>query len=195
MGPNFSGAAIQMVIKSPPEEAHCTRNDAKVETFSENNDENFCASFPLWDISNRIVHKNNNEAFLAFSLQEGEVDCWPLACPTLSCDYSATLEGECCPRCVSDPCLADSITYDIRKTCLDSSGVSRLSGSVWTMAGSPCTTCKCKVTGCPGDNHSSHNCQRKLAGGQSLRFLNAQVPRAMVETEVAFTSHRRSMSE
>uniref|UniRef100_G1Q3C8 VWFC domain-containing protein n=2 Tax=Myotis lucifugus TaxID=59463 RepID=G1Q3C8_MYOLU len=75
---------------------------------------------------------------------EGEVDCWPLACPTLSCEYSATLEGECCPRCVSDPCLADSITYDIRKTCLDSSGVSRLSGSVWTMAGSPCTTCKCK---------------------------------------------------
>ncbi|XP_076399414.1 protein kinase C-binding protein NELL1 isoform X3 [Peromyscus maniculatus bairdii] len=75
---------------------------------------------------------------------EGEADCWPLACPSLSCEYTAIFEGECCPRCVSDPCLADNIAYDIRKTCLDSSGVSRLSGAVWTMAGSPCTTCKCK---------------------------------------------------
>lgn len=144
----LSGATVQMVIKSTLEEAHWTHNGAKVGTFSGNNDENHCASSPL--LCNRIVHKNNDEAFLAFSLQEGEVDCWPLPCPTLSCEYSATLEGDCCPRCVSDPCLADSITYDIRKTCLDSSGVSRLSGSVWTMAGSPCTTCKCKVTGCPG---------------------------------------------
>ncbi|KAM4845745.1 protein kinase C-binding protein NELL1 isoform 2-T2 [Thomomys bottae] len=75
---------------------------------------------------------------------EGEVDCWPLSCPNLSCEYTATSEGECCPRCVSDPCLADNMIYDIRKTCLDGSGVSRLSGAVWTMAGSPCTTCKCK---------------------------------------------------
>ncbi|XP_053122617.1 protein kinase C-binding protein NELL1 isoform X7 [Hemicordylus capensis] len=75
---------------------------------------------------------------------EGEVDCWPLACPTLNCDYTAISEGECCPHCVSDPCLADNVTYDIRKTCLDGYGISRLSGSVWTMTGSPCTTCKCK---------------------------------------------------
>uniref|UniRef100_A0A670IFN9 Neural EGFL like 1 n=1 Tax=Podarcis muralis TaxID=64176 RepID=A0A670IFN9_PODMU len=76
---------------------------------------------------------------------EGEVDCWPLACPTLTCDFTAISEGECCPRCVSDPCLADNITYDIRKTCQDGYGIARLSGSVWTMLGSPCTTCKCKV--------------------------------------------------
>ncbi|XP_039109210.1 protein kinase C-binding protein NELL1-like [Hyaena hyaena] len=75
---------------------------------------------------------------------EGEVDCWPLTCPSLSCEYTAMLEGECCPRCVSDPCLADNLAYDIRKTCLDAHGISRLSGAVWTMAGSPCTTCKCK---------------------------------------------------
>ncbi|KAH0517243.1 Protein kinase C-binding protein NELL1 [Microtus ochrogaster] len=76
---------------------------------------------------------------------EGEADCWPLACPSLSCEYTAIFEGECCPRCVSDPCLADNIVYDIQKTCLDSSGVSRLNGAVWTMAGSPCTSCKCKA--------------------------------------------------
>ncbi|KAF2979319.1 hypothetical protein EK904_012486 [Melospiza melodia maxima] len=76
---------------------------------------------------------------------EGEVDCWPLQCPTLSCEYTAISEGECCPHCVSDPCLADNITYDIRKTCPDGYGITRLSGAVWTMVGSPCTTCKCKV--------------------------------------------------
>uniref|UniRef100_A0A493TZ70 Neural EGFL like 1 n=1 Tax=Anas platyrhynchos platyrhynchos TaxID=8840 RepID=A0A493TZ70_ANAPP len=75
---------------------------------------------------------------------EGEVDCWPLLCPNLNCEYTAISEGECCPHCVSDPCLADNITYDIRKTCLDGYGITRLSGAVWTMVGSPCTTCKCK---------------------------------------------------
>ncbi|XP_073434408.1 protein kinase C-binding protein NELL1 isoform X4 [Dendrobates tinctorius] len=74
----------------------------------------------------------------------GEVDCWPLSCASLSCEYTAMSEGECCPHCVDDPCLADNITYDIKKTCEDSHGVIRLSGSVWTMSGSPCTTCKCK---------------------------------------------------
>uniref|UniRef100_A0A8C6VKN0 Neural EGFL like 1 n=1 Tax=Naja naja TaxID=35670 RepID=A0A8C6VKN0_NAJNA len=76
---------------------------------------------------------------------EGEVDCWPLACPALNCDYTTMSEGECCPHCVSDPCLADNGIYDIQKTCLDDYGITRLSGSVWTMLGSPCTTCKCKV--------------------------------------------------
>ncbi|XP_071975037.1 protein kinase C-binding protein NELL1 isoform X2 [Engystomops pustulosus] len=75
---------------------------------------------------------------------DGEVDCWPLSCPALSCEYTAMSEGECCPHCVDDPCLADNITYDIKKTCEDNHGVTRLSGSVWTMSGSPCTTCKCK---------------------------------------------------
>ncbi|XP_061101166.1 protein kinase C-binding protein NELL1-like isoform X2 [Conger conger] len=75
---------------------------------------------------------------------DGEVDCWPLACPVLPCEYTSMQEGECCPRCVTDPCVADNIAYDIRKTCLDTSGLTRLSGSVWTAPGSPCTTCKCK---------------------------------------------------
>ncbi|XP_063802445.1 protein kinase C-binding protein NELL1 isoform X3 [Pseudophryne corroboree] len=74
----------------------------------------------------------------------GEVDCWPLGCPAISCEYTAISEGDCCPHCVDDPCLADNIAYDIRKTCLDSHGITRLAGSAWTMPGSPCTTCKCK---------------------------------------------------
>ncbi|ELW67375.1 Protein kinase C-binding protein NELL1 [Tupaia chinensis] len=121
-----------------------------------------CQQCRCLDFGNKIVHKSNDDAILIFSPQEGEVDCWPLTCPSLGCEYTAILEGECCPRCVSDPCLADNITYDIRKSCLDSSGVSRLSGSVWTMAGSPCTTCKCKVIGSPKDIQALNSSQQTL---------------------------------
>lgn len=73
------------------------------------------------------------------------MDCWPLVCPVLLCEYTAVAEGECCPRCVADPCLADNLSYDIRQTCQDPAGVVRLSGDKWHMPNSPCTTCKCKV--------------------------------------------------
>uniref|UniRef100_A0AAQ5YNU9 Neural EGFL like 1 n=1 Tax=Amphiprion ocellaris TaxID=80972 RepID=A0AAQ5YNU9_AMPOC len=79
---------------------------------------------------------------------EGEVDCWPLVCPVLMCEYTAVAEGECCPRCVTDPCLADNLLYDIRQTCKDPAGVARLSGDTWHMPKSPCTTCKCKLFCC-----------------------------------------------
>uniref|UniRef100_A0A673Z6N1 Neural EGFL like 1 n=1 Tax=Salmo trutta TaxID=8032 RepID=A0A673Z6N1_SALTR len=78
---------------------------------------------------------------------EGKVDCWPLACPVLACKYSALVEGECCPHCVTDPCLADNIANDIRQTCQDPAGITRLSSATWPMPGSPCTTCKCKKDG------------------------------------------------
>ncbi|KAM9302405.1 protein kinase C-binding protein NELL1 [Gastrophryne carolinensis] len=94
----------------------------------------------------KVYHSGDN---WTYSCQQcrclaGEVDCWPLSCPSLSCEYTAVPEGECCPHCVEDPCAADNITYDIRKTCQDSQGLTRLSGSVWTMAGTLCTTCICK---------------------------------------------------
>ncbi|KAL7854376.1 hypothetical protein SRHO_G00165660 [Serrasalmus rhombeus] len=76
--------------------------------------------------------------------EEGEVDCWPLSCPVLPCEYTAVLDGECCPRCVSDPCLADNFAFDIRQTCRDPMGITRLSGAVWTTPTAPCTTCTCK---------------------------------------------------
>lgn len=93
----------------------------------------------------KVYHSGDN---WTYSCQQcrclaGEVDCWPLSCPTLSCEYSAITDGECCPHCVDDPCAAD-INYDIQKTCQDSQGATRLSGSVWTMSGTPCTTCICK---------------------------------------------------
>lgn len=87
---------------------------------------------------NSIFHRS-------LCLQEGEVDCWPLVCPVLMCEYTAVAEGECCPRCVTDPCLADNLSYDIRQTCQDPAGIVRLSGDTWHMPNSPCTTCQCKV--------------------------------------------------
>uniref|UniRef100_A0A7M4EQJ7 Protein kinase C-binding protein NELL1 n=1 Tax=Crocodylus porosus TaxID=8502 RepID=A0A7M4EQJ7_CROPO len=103
----------------------------------------------------KLYHSGDNWTYSCQQCRclEGEVDCWPLLCPNPNCEYTAISEGECCPHCVSDPCLADNITYDIQKTCLDGYGITRLSGSVWTMVGSPCTTCKCKVLS--GSSHAT----------------------------------------
>ncbi|XP_062857994.1 protein kinase C-binding protein NELL2a [Trichomycterus rosablanca] len=75
---------------------------------------------------------------------QGEVDCWPLLCPPAPCDFTMVPEGECCPRCVSDPCLAQSIRNDITKTCEDEHGIMRFSGSSWVKHGTECTLCQCK---------------------------------------------------
>ncbi|TSK13402.1 Protein kinase C-binding protein NELL2 [Bagarius yarrelli] len=79
------------------------------------------------------------------SCQQGEVDCWPLLCPPVHCDFTMVPEGECCPRCVTDPCLAQSIRNDITKTCEDEHGILRFSGSSWVKHGTDCTLCQCKV--------------------------------------------------
>ncbi|XP_041447232.1 neural EGFL like 1 S homeolog isoform X2 [Xenopus laevis] len=94
----------------------------------------------------KVYHSGDNWTYSCQQCRclEGEVDCWPLACPVLTCDYTTISEGECCPHCVDDPCIAYSDPYDISKTCQDPQGITRLGGSVWTMVGSPCTTCKCK---------------------------------------------------
>lgn len=80
-----------------------------------------------------------------FSLQQGEVDCWPLPCPDVECEFSVLPENECCPRCVTDPCQADTIRNDITKTCLDEMNVVRFTGSSWIKHGTECTLCQCKV--------------------------------------------------
>ncbi|KAF2974635.1 hypothetical protein EK904_001502, partial [Melospiza melodia maxima] len=75
---------------------------------------------------------------------QGEVDCWPLPCPEVDCEFSVLPENECCPRCVSDPCQADTIRNDITKTCLDETNVVRFTGSSWIKHGTECTLCQCK---------------------------------------------------
>ncbi|KAK3533142.1 hypothetical protein QTP70_010179 [Hemibagrus guttatus] len=75
---------------------------------------------------------------------EGEVECVSLSCPVLLCNHSSVLEGECCPRCISDPCIDDAVTSDPRQTCRDPAGATRLSGATWSDPTAPCTTCTCK---------------------------------------------------
>ncbi|XP_031439105.1 protein kinase C-binding protein NELL2 [Clupea harengus] len=78
---------------------------------------------------------------------QGEVDCWPVSCPpVLDCEFTVVPEGEgeCCPRCVTDPCQADTVRNDITKTCTDEHGVTRFSGSAWTKHSTECTLCQCK---------------------------------------------------
>ncbi|XP_062403608.1 protein kinase C-binding protein NELL2-like [Sardina pilchardus] len=75
---------------------------------------------------------------------QGEVDCWPLSCPSVDCDFTMVPEGECCARCVTDPCQADTIRNDITKTCTDDHGITRFSGSSWVKHGTECTLCQCK---------------------------------------------------
>ncbi|XP_048883921.1 protein kinase C-binding protein NELL2-like isoform X1 [Brienomyrus brachyistius] len=75
---------------------------------------------------------------------QGEVDCWPLSCPPVDCEFTVVPEGECCPRCVADPCQADTIRNDITRTCTDEHGLVRFSGSSWIKRGTECTLCQCK---------------------------------------------------
>ncbi|XP_064200801.1 protein kinase C-binding protein NELL2a-like isoform X2 [Anguilla rostrata] len=75
---------------------------------------------------------------------QGEVDCWPLSCPPADCEFTAVPEGECCPRCVADPCQADAVRNDLTKTCADEHGVTRFSGSSWRRHRTECSLCHCK---------------------------------------------------
>uniref|UniRef100_A0A673Y3Q1 Neural EGFL like 2 n=1 Tax=Salmo trutta TaxID=8032 RepID=A0A673Y3Q1_SALTR len=77
---------------------------------------------------------------------QGQVDCWPLLCPHVDCEFTVVPEGECCARCVTDPCQADTIRNNITKTCMDEHGIKRFSGSSWVKHSTECTLCQCKVT-------------------------------------------------
>ncbi|ELK08448.1 Protein kinase C-binding protein NELL2 [Pteropus alecto] len=87
-----------------------------------------------------------NDRCSVCSCQQGEVDCWPLPCPEVECEFSVLPENECCPRCVTDPCQADTIRNDITKTCLDEMNVVRFTGSSWIKHGTECTLCQCKIS-------------------------------------------------
>uniref|UniRef100_A0A671QGY7 NEL-like protein 2 n=1 Tax=Sinocyclocheilus anshuiensis TaxID=1608454 RepID=A0A671QGY7_9TELE len=107
-------------------------------------------------LSSQCLHQNgllaysNGETWVENCQQcqcmRGEVDCWPISCaPVADCEFTVVPEGECCPRCITDPCLADTVRNDISKTCVDEYGITRFSGSAWTKHGTECSLCQCKV--------------------------------------------------
>ncbi|XP_063987423.1 protein kinase C-binding protein NELL1-like isoform X1 [Diachasmimorpha longicaudata] len=84
----------------------------------------------------------------------GEIDCWQMECPPVSCTNPVTEDGDCCPRCEDDPC-AREIHTNITGIALSShprpcsyAGIIHDSGSSWQDPHDKCTTCECKVPYC-----------------------------------------------
>ncbi|XP_011306410.1 protein kinase C-binding protein NELL1-like isoform X3 [Fopius arisanus] len=84
----------------------------------------------------------------------GEIDCWQMECPPVSCPNPVTEDGDCCPRCEDDPC-AREIHTNITAIAASShprpcsyAGIIHDSGSSWQDPHDKCTTCECKVPYC-----------------------------------------------
>ncbi|KAK6617717.1 hypothetical protein RUM43_013945 [Polyplax serrata] len=112
----------------------------------------------------------------------GEIDCWSLECPPVTCSSPVLAPGDCCPRCENDPCALD--TFD------NSSGLAvkqgqpcavsgRLyhSGSSWGDPEDRCTTCSCKVPLCDlldGRLCCSFDVRCGLSGGNKTNPLKSR---------------------
>ncbi|XP_034181758.2 protein kinase C-binding protein NELL1 isoform X1 [Osmia lignaria lignaria] len=84
----------------------------------------------------------------------GEIDCWQMECPPVSCSNPVTEDGDCCPRCEDDPCARElpgngtSLSLLTRPRPCSYSGIIHDSGSSWQDPHDKCTTCECKVPYC-----------------------------------------------
>ncbi|XP_039310622.1 protein kinase C-binding protein NELL1 isoform X4 [Solenopsis invicta] len=84
----------------------------------------------------------------------GEIDCWQMECPPVTCSNPVTEEGDCCPRCEDDPCAREvpvngtSLTVPSRPRPCSYAGIVHDSGSSWQDPHDKCTTCECKVPYC-----------------------------------------------
>ncbi|CAL7939004.1 unnamed protein product [Xylocopa violacea] len=84
----------------------------------------------------------------------GEIDCWQMECPPVTCSNPVTEDGDCCPRCEDDPCARElpgngtSLSVLTRPRPCSYSGIIHNSGSSWQDPHDKCTTCECKVPYC-----------------------------------------------
>ncbi|XP_020719830.2 protein kinase C-binding protein NELL1 isoform X2 [Bombus terrestris] len=84
----------------------------------------------------------------------GEIDCWQMECPPVTCSNPVTEDGDCCPRCEDDPCARElpgngtSLSVLTRPRPCSYSGIIHDSGSSWQDPNDKCTTCECKVPYC-----------------------------------------------
>ncbi|XP_048264049.1 protein kinase C-binding protein NELL1 isoform X3 [Bombus terrestris] len=104
----------------------------------------------------------------------GEIDCWQMECPPVTCSNPVTEDGDCCPRCEDDPCARElpgngtSLSVLTRPRPCSYSGIIHDSGSSWQDPNDKCTTCECKDGqlccsydyGCAGDLDSNGQQQR-----------------------------------
>lgn len=104
------------------------------------------------------MHTKNSEFMVMFclhvcaflSLQDGEIDCWPLTCPKVACHTTIQEPGDCCPRCVEDnPCLSfiheTGGADNSASSCLYK-GHRYTHGDNWVLREDTCTSCECKVS-------------------------------------------------
>lgn len=77
----------------------------------------------------------------------GQVDCWDMDCPPLTCSDPVLAPGDCCPRCDNDPCSLDAEdnSTGVGQPC---TYAGRLydSGTQWADPDDRCTACNCKVS-------------------------------------------------
>nr|XP_033332762.1 protein kinase C-binding protein NELL1-like isoform X1 [Megalopta genalis] len=84
----------------------------------------------------------------------GEIDCWQMECPPVTCSNPVTEDGDCCPRCEDDPCAREpsgngtTLSTLTRPRPCSYSGIIHDSGSSWQDPHDKCTTCECKVPYC-----------------------------------------------
>ncbi|XP_078036640.1 protein kinase C-binding protein NELL1 isoform X2 [Augochlora pura] len=84
----------------------------------------------------------------------GEIDCWQMECPPVTCSNPVTEDGDCCPRCEDDPCAREppgnntTLSVLTRPRPCSYSGIIHDSGSSWQDPHDKCTTCECKVPYC-----------------------------------------------
>lgn len=85
----------------------------------------------------------------------GEIDCWQMECPPVTCMNPVTEDGDCCPRCEDDPCARENhvnsttimMTSRVDPRPCSYAGIVHDSGSSWQDPHDKCTTCECKVRG------------------------------------------------
>ncbi|CAG5125876.1 unnamed protein product, partial [Candidula unifasciata] len=79
----------------------------------------------------------------------GEIDCWPLSCPKLTCQNAIQRPGECCPVCAeSNPCVSLTLEtggQDLSQTKCAYMGSSFSHGEEWQLESDRCTLCQCKA--------------------------------------------------
>ncbi|XP_076311200.1 protein kinase C-binding protein NELL1-like isoform X3 [Tachypleus tridentatus] len=84
----------------------------------------------------------------------GEIDCWELECPPVTCDHPVRHEGDCCHRCADDICSSqtfsrDEVSGNITTNLHHDHGCTYRghlyqSGEQIPIGHDPCTTCNCK---------------------------------------------------
>ncbi|XP_075212261.1 protein kinase C-binding protein NELL2-like isoform X2 [Lycorma delicatula] len=109
----------------------------------------------------------------------GEIDCWPMECPPVSCSTPLLTPGDCCPRCHDDLCTFNS-SAGVGQPC---AYAGRLydSGTHWNDPQDKCTACNCK----DGRLCCSFNV---ICGGTSGRTVPDSVNRRSTNTDRQITS-------